>query len=85
MKYFGLKSKILLPVGSEGRKMARFKKKTDVLNIYWGGQLHIARKALNVGLDALSLLPNDLKWKLHITGKGKLTNKWKKYKVSSYR
>ena len=39
------------------------------------------RKALDLALDALSLLPNDLKWKLHITGKGKLTNKWKQYAI----
>ena len=80
MKYFGLKSKILLPVGSEDHKIARFKKKTDVFNIFWGGQ-HVPRKALDLALDALSLLPNDLKWKLHITGKGKLTNKWKQYAI----
>ena len=79
MKYFGSKSKILIPVASENKKIHNFKKKTDVFfNIFWGG-LHIPRKALNLGLDALSLLPNNLKWKLHITGRGKLTNKWKKY------
>ena len=80
MKYFGFKSKLLLSVGSEGHEIVRFKKKTDVFNIFWGG-IHEPRKALNLGLEALSLLPNYLKWKLHITGQGKLTNKWKQYAI----
>ena len=79
LKYFRQKSKILLPVASENKKEYFFKKKKNkYFNIFWGG-VHVPRKALNLAIDTLSLLPNNLKWKLHITGKGRLTEKWKRY------
>ena len=78
-KYFNHRSILLLPVATENQKKHIIvKKKENVFNIFWGG-LHIPRKALNIAIDALSLLPKEIKWKLHITGSGKLTNVWKKY------
>jgi len=50
-------------------------KSQDPLRIVWSG-LHIHRKALNIGLEALSLLPNDLSWKLDVLGKGPKTKPW---------
>ena len=77
-KYFNINSKLFLPVGNENIPTisGKFKKNKDQINIFWGG-LHIPRKSLNIGLEALSKLPKDINWKLHITGKGKLNRKWK--------
>ena len=45
------------------------------------GGLHIPRKSLNIGLEALSKLPSNINWKLHITGKGKLSDEWKNLSI----
>jgi glycosyltransferase involved in cell wall biosynthesis len=47
------------------------------LQLVWSG-LHIARKALNILLKAMSFVPKDIKWHLHILGHGKQTKSWKK-------
>ena len=81
-RYFQVKSKLFIPVASE--KRIDFNKKNKRLNkqinLFWGG-LHIPRKSLNIGLDALSKLPKNIDWKLHITGKGKMTSKWKQISI----
>lgn len=47
----------------------------EPLRIVWTG-LHIPRKALNLGLDALAALPKNLPWELHVLGKGPRTTAW---------
>ena len=47
----------------------------EPLNIIWSGQ-HIARKALGLGLKALSVLPGNVGYRLHILGRGAMTNHW---------
>ena len=81
-KYFKINSKLFLPVANEKKiiNFKKFKKKKNQIDIFWGG-LHIPRKSLNIGLEALSKLPKNINWKLHITGKGKLTNEWKELSV----
>lgn len=47
----------------------------EPLRIVWSG-LHIERKALNLGLEALAKLPSNVRCELHILGSGPLTNRW---------
>jgi glycosyltransferase involved in cell wall biosynthesis len=47
----------------------------EPLRIVWTG-LHIPRKALNLGLDALAALPKNVPWELHVLGKGPRTSAW---------
>ena len=48
----------------------------EPLRIIWTG-LHVPRKALNLGLEALAKLPVDTKWELHVLGEGKRTANWR--------
>jgi glycosyltransferase involved in cell wall biosynthesis len=47
----------------------------EPLRIVWTG-IHAPRKALNLGLEALARLPSDLRWELHVIGKGERTGAW---------
>ncbi len=53
------------------------RKLDEPLRIVWTG-LHVPRKALNLGLQALSLLPSSLEWELHVLGEGPRSVAWKK-------
>lgn len=48
---------------------------SEPLRIVWTG-LHIPRKALNLGLEAVGAVP-ELMWELHILGEGPRTEDWK--------
>ena len=52
------------------------RKKSDPIKIVWSGQ-HTPGKALPILLKSLALLENEIKWELHILGKGAETKKWK--------
>ena len=45
------------------------------MRLVWTG-LHIPRKALNIALEALAMLPKALNWKFEILGEGQCTKKW---------
>lgn len=45
------------------------------LQLVWTG-LHIYRKALDLALSALNLVPQSVDWELHILGKGERTDDW---------
>ena len=47
------------------------------LRILWSGQ-HTPRKALNLALEALSILPSTVAWELHVLGVGQKTVAWKR-------
>lgn len=49
----------------------------EPLRIVWTG-LHISRKALNLGIEALRRLPVEIQWGLHVLGAGARTDIWKK-------
>ena len=79
-RYFSMASNILVPVGPPSRisERARSRLADEPLRIIWSG-LHIPRKALNLALWALSLLPEHIEWELHVLGGGGLTMKWQRY------
>ena len=52
------------------------RKEGESLKIVWSGQ-HTPGKALPILLKSLALLESEIKWELHILGKGAETNKWK--------
>jgi glycosyltransferase involved in cell wall biosynthesis len=54
------------------------RKKDESLKIVWSGQ-HTPGKALPILLKSLALLESEIKWELHILGKGTETNKWKEF------
>jgi glycosyltransferase involved in cell wall biosynthesis len=47
----------------------------EPLRIVWTG-LHIPRKALNLGIEALAKLPASAKWELHVLGDGPRKQAW---------
>ena len=57
------------------------RQEAEPLRIVWSG-LHTPRKALNIGLKSLSLLPDEIDWELHILGDGEVSYKWKNYAKS---
>lgn len=78
-KWWGCPSEVLTEVGlpCDPKTNIKGRKKNEPLRIVWTG-LHIPRKALNLGLEALSNLPRHLNWELHVLGKGPRTASWKK-------
>lgn len=56
-------------------KKARIRNEGEPLQIVWAG-LHIPRKALNLLLKALALLPANINWQLHVLGEGPRTAEW---------
>lgn len=79
-KYWGQKKTTLLSeVGTPPTSSSCPKKRgcSENLEIVWTG-LHIPRKALNIGLFALSELPQTLNWHLTVVGSGQMTMSWVK-------
>ncbi len=77
VKYFKVKSKLFLPVAADHKiQKLRNKKQKKQVNFFWGG-MHIRRKSLNICLEALSKVDKKIDWRLHVTGTGVMSNKWK--------
>lgn len=53
------------------------RQKGEPLRLVWAGQ-HTPGKALNLGLEALAMLPAGMKWELHVLGKGRRTSHWQR-------
>lgn len=76
-KNYGRVSKLMVAVGPP-RDMSEHiveRKPSEPLRIVWTGLL-IPRKALNLGLQALSQVSGVVDFELHIIGDGPLKNKW---------
>lgn len=76
------KDSVLIPeVGFTGSADNAFAQRNDgeKLRICWSG-LHIPRKALNLLLEALSVVRRD-DIELHVIGQGEKTNEWKKMAI----
>lgn len=78
-KRWGCDSLLLSEVGvvEPTAKGPRERLPTEPLRIIWSGQ-HLPRKALNIGIRALALLPRRMNWELHILGSGVRTRAWKR-------
>lgn len=76
-KFWKVPSALLCEVGVPpvSARVHAERKGDEPLRIVWTG-LHIPRKALNLALEAVAHLPADVKWELHVLGKGPLTGKW---------
>ena len=79
LSYYGISSKICIPVGPPSVVSDTVAPRIhgEALRIVWTG-LHIPRKALNLGLEALAQLPDGIVWELHILGEGTHTERWKR-------
>jgi glycosyltransferase involved in cell wall biosynthesis len=77
LRHWGCASHLICEVGLPNRSIVEpsFRHSDEPLRIVWTG-LHIPRKALNIGLEALSGLPGATKWELHVLGKGPRTAAW---------
>ncbi len=77
-KLWGQDSVIITEVGTVDLSNITINKrdKNQSLRIVWSGQ-HTPGKALSILLKSLALMDNDIKWELHILGKGSETKKWK--------
>lgn len=77
MKYLGCSSTILSEIGLPGpvAEIPTRRQPDEVLRIVWAG-IHVPRKALNLGLEALAKLSHDVPWQLDILGKGPRTAAW---------
>lgn len=75
-KYWHSESVVLPEVGFSDESFNVEKRSiSNVLNIYWSGAL-IPRKALNILIESLVMLPPDLDWCLHVVGDGELMKTW---------
>lgn len=79
LRYWGCPSTLMCEVGlpREPESVVRGRTHGEPLCIVWSGQ-HIPRKALNLGIKALSRLPEEVDWELRILGEGPNTAKWKR-------
>ena len=77
-KYWGCVSTVLAEVGlpREPALQIRERETDEPLRLVWTGQ-HTPRKALNIALHALSFVPFEVNWELHVLGKGRQTAAWK--------
>ncbi|PWQ95796.1 glycosyltransferase family 4 protein [Leucothrix pacifica] len=78
LKYWGVSSALMCEVGVPQTPLKRLvvaRDQNKPLRLVWTG-VHVRRKALNIALRALATLSKDLKWELHILGKGVLTKDW---------
>jgi glycosyltransferase involved in cell wall biosynthesis len=78
MRYWGCPSTVMCEVGlpQKSDEKVHVRALWDPLRIVWAG-MHVPGKALNIGLQALSRLPADVDWELHILGSGRQTAQWK--------
>lgn len=78
-KYWGCASTVLAEVGLPREPMLQIRARAagEPLRLVWTG-LHIPRKALNLALQALSRLPADVDWELHVLGKGRQSATWQR-------
>lgn len=76
-KYWKCTSVVLSEVGLPRKPVQQIlvRSVSEPLRLVWTG-LHIPRKALNLALQALSHIPVDITWELHILGKGPQTSTW---------
>lgn len=79
LKYWGCSSKVLCEVGLPNEPVSETCARAfdEPFRIVWSGQ-HTPGKALNLGIMALSRLPQEVKWELRILGKGPKTASWKR-------
>lgn len=77
-RLYGVGSQICSAVGppEELRSGVRARELGQPLRVIWVGQ-HKPGKALNLALEALSLLRADISWTIDIAGSGIMTQKWK--------
>jgi glycosyltransferase involved in cell wall biosynthesis len=78
LAHWGCRSTVVCEVGLPGVVAETIPQRLDKtpLRLVWTG-LHIHRKALNLALRALSLLPQNVNWELHVLGEGQMTDVWK--------
>lgn len=76
-KYWAQASHLMAEVGlpEVGHVVPTRRAHGEPLRIVWSG-LHIARKALPLGLRGLAKLPRHVHWRLDVLGQGPLTEKW---------
>ena len=76
--YLSSESKVCIPVGPPPSvtETILIRQSNEPYRIVWVG-LHLPRKALNLGLEALSILGNAVDWELHILGGGAYSEIWK--------
>ena len=77
-KWYGVKSIVRCEIGAVGQpgSVELSKREADEpLKIVWSG-LHEDRKALPLLLEALAMLPGNVKWSLTVLGSGPLTSRW---------
>ncbi len=82
--HFNCHSSIIAEVGTPNLNQftsSNLDSASEKIKLVWSGQ-HLPRKALNIALRAVSLLPKRLNWELHILGEGVLTKKWINYAKS---
>lgn len=76
-EYWGCASTVLAEVGLPREPLQEICERSEgePLRLVWTG-LHIPRKALHLALQALSHLPADVIWELHVLGKGRQAAAW---------
>lgn len=83
-KYWGAQGVLLSEVGlpCPPIKQPTVRSRTEPLRLVWSG-LHIARKALPLGLKGLARVHRDVKWTLDVLGTGPETSRWQAFAVRS--
>jgi glycosyltransferase involved in cell wall biosynthesis len=78
LAYWGRSSTVIPEVGLPCQPVSAVPQRhqDEPLRIMWSG-VHIPRKALNLGIEALGQLPQSVRWELHVLGKGPRTTAWK--------
>lgn len=76
-KHWNCASMVMTEVGLPRKPIQQIleRKVDEPLRLIWTG-IHIPRKALNIALQALNRIPADVKWELHVLGKGPRTKAW---------
>ncbi len=69
------KTKILCDVGIQAIPDFPARPPSDTLKIIWSGVL-TARKALDIGLEALAQVPDSIAWELNVLGQGPMYSHW---------
>lgn len=78
LRRWGCRSTVLCEVGlPEAAATAPLtRSESEPMRIVWSG-VHTARKALNIGLEALARVERGLPWSLDVLGSGPRTESWK--------